>query len=179
MSARSSSVSPAVCLIDGLAYDNPPGSAETQADGGMCRNSSQAGIKVIASVNIQYVDGAAWDSGEYHREADQGNSARLVHQERGRNRDRRCPCRRTDRALGWNIADGRARGQQLARLRELALVLAADVVDHQLEHYLAQHGITQHLGTHERILVCITAALQYTTDDRRRPGSLPRDSTAN
>src|SRR5215472_8849810 len=45
---------PAVCFIDGLAYDNPPG----------CRNATRwqdvqellkSGIKVVASVNIQYV----------------------------------------------------------------------------------------------------------------------------
>ena len=44
----------------------------------------------------------------------------------------------------------------LSKLRELALVLAADVVDCQLNAYLEQHGIQQHFGAHERILVCIT-----------------------
>ena len=39
----------------------------------------------------------------------------------------------------------------------MALILAADVVDHQLVNYLESHGITQHFGTQERILVCITA----------------------
>lgn len=48
------------------------------------------------------------------------------------------------------------RQQRLSKLRELALVLAADVVDHQLAEYLERHGIAQHLGTQERILVCIT-----------------------
>ena len=48
------------------------------------------------------------------------------------------------------------RQQQLSKLRELALVLAADVVDHQLQDYLERHGIRQHLGAQERILVCIT-----------------------
>ena len=42
------------------------------------------------------------------------------------------------------------------KLRELALVLAADVVDFQLKDYLEHHGIQQHFGAHERILVCIT-----------------------
>jgi two-component system sensor histidine kinase KdpD len=49
------------------------------------------------------------------------------------------------------------REQQLSKLRELTLVLAADVVDHQLSTYLARHGIEQHFGAQERILVCITA----------------------
>ena len=35
-------------------------------------------------------------------------------------------------------------------------MLAADVVDHQLEAYLHSHGISQLYGTHERILVCVT-----------------------
>jgi two-component system sensor histidine kinase KdpD len=50
----------------------------------------------------------------------------------------------------------RNREEKLARLREMALVLAADVVDFQLNDYLERHGIPQHFGTHERILVCIT-----------------------
>ena len=35
-------------------------------------------------------------------------------------------------------------------------MLAADVVDHQLNEYLECHGIKQQFGAHERILVCIT-----------------------
>ncbi len=38
----------------------------------------------------------------------------------------------------------------------LALVVTADIVDHQLNDYLERHGIRQHFGAHERILVCIT-----------------------
>jgi two-component system sensor histidine kinase KdpD len=52
--------------------------------------------------------------------------------------------------------DAARRQSRLSRLRELALVLAADVVDHQLQSYLSRHGIRQQLGTHERVLVCIT-----------------------
>jgi two-component system sensor histidine kinase KdpD len=46
--------------------------------------------------------------------------------------------------------------RQLSELREIALLLAAEVVDHQLGAYLRRHGITQIYGTHERILVAIT-----------------------
>jgi two-component system sensor histidine kinase KdpD len=52
--------------------------------------------------------------------------------------------------------DAVKRAQQLSRLRELALVLAADVVDHQLTDYLERYGIRQQFRTQERILVCIT-----------------------
>jgi two-component system sensor histidine kinase KdpD len=48
------------------------------------------------------------------------------------------------------------RHQQFASLRELALLLAADVVDRQLERYLKEHGVSQPLGAQERLLVCIT-----------------------
>jgi len=40
--------------------------------------------------------------------------------------------------------------------RELALVLTADVVDHQLNEYLECQGLNQQFGANERILVCIT-----------------------
>jgi two-component system sensor histidine kinase KdpD len=46
--------------------------------------------------------------------------------------------------------------RQLSELREIALVLAADVVDHQLEEYLHRQGAEQLYGTHERVLVCVT-----------------------
>jgi two-component system sensor histidine kinase KdpD len=41
-------------------------------------------------------------------------------------------------------------------LRELALLLTAEVVDAQLETYVHAHGIQPVFGTHERFLVCIT-----------------------
>ena len=41
-------------------------------------------------------------------------------------------------------------------MREIALLLAAEVVDRQLEDYLLAHGIEQLWGTQERILVCLT-----------------------
>ena len=51
---------------------------------------------------------------------------------------------------------GRLLPQQLSELREIALLLAADVVDYQLEAYLVRHGIEQLWGAHERILVCVS-----------------------
>jgi two-component system sensor histidine kinase KdpD len=46
--------------------------------------------------------------------------------------------------------------RRLAALREIALLLAAEVVDRQLEDYLLAHGIEQLWGTQERILVCLS-----------------------
>ena len=45
---------------------------------------------------------------------------------------------------------------RLSRLREMALLVAAEVVDRQLESYLRLHGIDQIWGVQERILVCVT-----------------------
>jgi two-component system sensor histidine kinase KdpD len=49
-----------------------------------------------------------------------------------------------------------AQAQKLSELREIALLLVADVVDRQLEQYLQRNGIAQSFGTQERILVCVT-----------------------
>jgi len=46
--------------------------------------------------------------------------------------------------------------RRLAALREIALLLAAEVIERQLEHYLLAHGIEQLWGTQERILVCLS-----------------------
>ena len=45
---------PAVCVIDGLAYNNPPG-ARNRARWQDVQELLDAGIKVIASINVQYV----------------------------------------------------------------------------------------------------------------------------
>src|SRR5262249_59699341 len=46
--------------------------------------------------------------------------------------------------------------QQMSQLRQRALLLAADVVDRQLESYLRMYGVQSTWGTQERILVCMT-----------------------
>jgi two-component system sensor histidine kinase KdpD len=57
-------------------------------------------------------------------------------------------------------ADATARSpeesQKLSRLREIALLLAAETVDLQLGRYLKTHGIEERWGTQERIMVCVT-----------------------
>ncbi len=46
--------------------------------------------------------------------------------------------------------------RQLSQLRELALLLAAEVVEDQLQRYMSAHGMHQSWGTQERIMVCVT-----------------------
>ena len=146
---------PAVCFIDGLAYDNPPG-ARNPTRWQDVQDLLGTGMKVIGSVNIQYVDEL--------REQVEAITGKHVTQT--------VPVSFIKSADEIEIVDAPAhepmvrsleeqidaakRQQQLSKLRELALVLAADVVDHQLNEYLEQHGISQHFGTQERILVCIT-----------------------
>lgn len=147
---------PDVCFIDGLAYDNPPGSPnKTRWED--VRQLVRAGIKVITSINIQYIQELQQQveaiTGKhvtqtvpiaFIRSADEIEIVDAPAVEAYR--------RSADEILG--IKDQQ---QQLLRLREVALVLAADVVDHQLAHYLESRGIRQHFSPQERILVCLTA----------------------
>jgi two-component system, OmpR family, sensor histidine kinase KdpD len=147
---------PGVCLVDGLAYDNPPGS----------RNSSRwqdveqllgAGISVISSVNIQYIDEL--------RERVSKITGKVVTQT--------VPAKFLSSADEIAVVDAppemcirtqdgdldvraNTQAQKLSELREIALLFAADVVDQQLEQYLQRNGITQTFGAQERIMVCIT-----------------------
>ena len=147
---------PQVCLIDGLAYRNPPGSKHTERWQDV-EELLAGGISVLTSINLQYVK---------ERQAQ-------VEAIRGKVVQDSVPeafIRAADEIElvdvppeycipGSDGADDATLGRQqhqLSQLREIALVLAADVVDHQLEAYLKRQGIEQVYGTQERILVCLT-----------------------
>lgn len=148
---------PSVCLVDGLAYDNPPGSPNANRWQDV-EQLLDAGISVISSVNIQYIDEL--------RERVERISGKHVTQTVPRNflnsadeivvvdaPPEMCITRSSD---GQVEQRERSQAQKLSELREIALLLAADVVDAQLESYLQRNGITQTFGAQERILVCIT-----------------------
>lgn len=150
---------PQVCLVDGLAYDNPPGSANPTRWQDV-EELLAAGISVIASVNLQHID--------EHREEVERITGKHVSETVPQSflstadeieivdaSPEMCIERR---ATEVNDHDGASAmpEQQLSELREIALVLAADVVDRQLQLYLERHGIHQSWGTQERILVCVT-----------------------
>ncbi len=148
---------PAVCLVDGLAYDNPPGS-ENASRWEDVEQLLEAGISVISSVNIQYIDELR-DRVEKitHKSVKQTVPLSFLH-----SADEvvvvdappeMCMTRAGD---GPNGAEVSSESQKLSELREIALLLAADVVDRQLEAYLQRNGITQTFGAQERIMVCIT-----------------------
>jgi len=147
---------PQVCLVDGLAYDNPPGrpNAHRWQD---VEQLLRAGIAVITSVNLQYV--------EERREEVQRIQGKRVTVTVPESFLRTADEIEIVDAPAEYCLDQAARGahipvaeleQRLSQLREIALLLAADVVDQQLEDYAERHGVEQAFGTQERILVCMT-----------------------
>jgi two-component system sensor histidine kinase KdpD len=145
---------PEVCLIDGLAYHNPPGSRNPERWQDVDEIINH-GISVITSVNLQYVK-----EKQKQVETIRGKTVRdSVPEAFIRTADEielvDAPpeyCLNREKS----VLDEAQFERQLSELREIALVLAADVVDHQLEEYLHVQGVEPLYGTHERILVCVT-----------------------
>jgi two-component system sensor histidine kinase KdpD len=136
---------PEVCIIDGLAYDNPPGSRHARRWQDV-EEILSAGISVGTSLNLQYI--------EEHRD----QVAHIT----GKRVATTVPVSFIHQADEIEIVDapaaqaGASEHQKLQALREIALLLAADVVDRQLEKYLQLEGLPTQWGTQERILVGIT-----------------------
>jgi two-component system sensor histidine kinase KdpD len=137
---------PGVCIIDGLAYDNPPGSHHTHRWQDV-EQILAAGISVLTSLNLQYIT-------EYREQ---------VEQITGKKVSSTVPVSFIHGADEIEIVDapaiaggGPAHQRKMQALREIALLLAADVVDRQLERYLEVQGLHAQWGTQERILVCVT-----------------------
>lgn len=136
---------PKVCLIDGLAYDNPPGSRHRKRYEDV-EDLLETGISVLTSINLEYV-------------LEQQEFVRSV---LGTTRTETVPQEFIDRADEVVVVDAPAgsgpgpEAQQLSQLRQRALLLTADVVDRQLESYLRLHALQSSWGTQERILVAMT-----------------------
>jgi two-component system sensor histidine kinase KdpD len=136
---------PQVSLIDGLAYDNPPGSRHAKRYEDV-EELLDAGISVMTSINLEYI-------------AEQQEFVRGV---LGRTKTDTVPQAFIDCADEVVVvdappeSDARIPEHQLSLLRQRALLLTADVVDRQLEEYLYTHGLQSTWGTQERILVCMT-----------------------
>ena len=144
---------PQVCLIDELARDNPPISRYPHRwqDVAEIRAS---GIHVVGAINLQHV-------------CEQQDAVERI--TAGRRSTHSVPESFIHSADELVIVDvppeelaqhgGGASNltpEQLGQLRELALLLAAEVVEGQLQRYMDAHGIQQSWGTQERVLVCIT-----------------------
>ncbi len=162
---------PQVCLVDGLAYDNPAGQAHARRWQDV-EELLDAGICVISSVNLQHIE---------EKRAE-------VEAITGKHVDQTIPLSFLETADEIVIVDAppqscmrleagksgvafRLNQQQLSELREIALLLTADVVDKQLEGYLERHGLEQSWGTQERILVCLSP----NSDDTRMLESAARN----
>jgi two-component system sensor histidine kinase KdpD len=148
---------PKVCLVDGLAYDNPPGSAHSKRWQDV-EELLGAGISVITSVNLQHI--------EEKRDQVEAITGKHVSQTVPlsflNTADEIVVVDAPPDACMRAALDGQPSAmthltqQQLSELREIALLLAADVVDEQLERYLGRHGLAQVWGLQERILVWLS-----------------------
>jgi two-component system, OmpR family, sensor histidine kinase KdpD len=142
---------PGVCLVDGLAYDNPPGIGNKYRWQDV-EQLLKVGISVLTTINVAYV--------EERREQ--------VQSIRGKRVDSTVPesfVRRADEIVVVDAPEENCRDTEanlpgyqhkLSQLREIALLLAADVVDFQLEAHRERTGASDLWGTQERILVCLT-----------------------
>jgi two-component system sensor histidine kinase KdpD len=143
---------PEVCLIDGLAYDNPPGSRNPQRWQDVSELLDR-GISVITAVNLQHIreqqDQVQRITG---RRAVNSVPEEFLHEADEIEVIDAPPDALIDRTGAQSIPDSR----RLGELRELALLLAADVVDRQLQEYLDAHGVAARWGAQERILICLT-----------------------
>jgi two-component system sensor histidine kinase KdpD len=148
-----------MALVDGLAYENPSGSRHPQRWQDI-DDILAAGISVLTSVNLQYVA-----ERQAQVETIRGKSVRESVPEaflRGADEIEvvDAPAEYAAErvaAFGSSAPAGLPRlERQLSELREITLLMTAEIVDHQLGEYLRRAGIDHLYATHERILVCIT-----------------------
>jgi two-component system sensor histidine kinase KdpD len=130
---------PQVVLIDGLAYNNPPGSRHARRWQEI-NELLESGISVITSINLQYIEEIKEEVAEIT----------------GKRPAETVPLAFLKRADDIEIIDTPAQEQRSSRLREMALLVAAEVVESELRTYLEAQGIVENWGIQERILVGIT-----------------------
>ncbi len=131
---------PQVCVVDGLAYDNPfSRNAHRWQD---VEELLSHGINVIASVNLQHI-------------ADQREAAQKL---TGRPVTETIPREFLNTADEIVVVDAPTEEAppELSALREMALVLSADVIDAGLQRYLRSHEIESASPARERFLVCLS-----------------------
>jgi two-component system sensor histidine kinase KdpD len=132
---------PQVCVVDGLAYDNPWGRHPHRWQD--VEELLANGINVVASVNLQHID-------------DQREAAEKLTEKRVSETIPREFLNTADEIVVVDAPTEEA-PPELSALREMALVLAADVIDAGLQRYLRSHDIEPASPAHERFLVCLTA----------------------
>jgi two-component system, OmpR family, sensor histidine kinase KdpD len=146
---------PETCLIDALAHDNYPGALNPHRWQDV-EELLRAGINVITTVNIQYI--------KERQSQIQAITGKIVSQSVPEGFIKQAdeieivdapPEYAVTRSTSKR-ADVETLTRELSELREIAFLLAAEVVDYQLEQYMQRHGIEEHYGTHERVLVGVT-----------------------
>ena len=132
---------PQVCVVDGLAYDNPWGRHTHRWED--VEELLANGINVIGSVNLQHIAD--------QREAAESLTGKLVTET--------IPREFLNTADEIVVVDAPTEDAppELMALREMALVLSADVIDAGLQRYLRSHDVEPTSPTHERFLICMTA----------------------
>jgi two-component system, OmpR family, sensor histidine kinase KdpD len=145
---------PQVCLVDGLAYDNPPASAHAKRWQDV-QQLLTAGVSVIGTVNLQFIEELR-DDVERITGKEVNDTIPLAFVKMADEIEVVDAPPELCQEGGFADGQGATAQQRLSELREMALLLAADVVDHQLERYLERHGIEQLWGAQERVLVCVT-----------------------
>jgi two-component system sensor histidine kinase KdpD len=142
---------PQVCLVDELAHDNPPGSRNPKRWQDI-QELLDNGITVVTAVNLQHI-------------AEQQDAVEKITGKRAQQTVPEAFIRSADEIVIVDVPPHDLRQlepvsaedtRKLSELRELALLLAAEVVDAQLRHCLDREGVEAFLGSQERILVCIT-----------------------
>jgi two-component system sensor histidine kinase KdpD len=150
---------PRVCVIDPLAALNPPGSRHAHRWEDVQELLSH-GISVLSSVNLLYVE----EYREKVRSITGKDTAETIPKAFLLAADEivivdvptdQCLWRQGEELTPTGISNLQER--QLSDLRELALLLTAEVVDAQLESYVHEHGMEPVFGVHERFLICMTA----------------------
>src|SRR2546422_29638 len=129
---------PQVVVIDGLAYTNPPGNRHRERWQEI-EELLNAGISVTTSINLHYIPEL------------QDEVAAIT----GKRPAETVPLDFLKNADDIEVVDAPAQAN-LSRLREMALLVAAEVVESELRGYLRAHHIEEIWGTQERILVGIT-----------------------
>jgi two-component system sensor histidine kinase KdpD len=147
---------PDVCLVDELAHTNPPESRNHHRWQDV-EQILEAGVSVVTAVNLHHIQELKQTvqqiTGKEVR--DTVPKAFLMRAEEivvvdvptDQILDRLGQLRESERLVAE---------RRLSELREMALLLAAEVVDHQLASYVQAHGAGHPLGTQEKILVCVT-----------------------
>lgn len=136
---------PEICIIDPLAFENPPASRHAQRWEDI-DELLEHGIGVLTAINVQHIEGTGLPAPRqpsvplaFLREADEIEVVDAPLE-----------------ALLDRGDDTAPDARRLAELRERALLVAADVIERELREYLDARGVPSGWGAQERILVCLT-----------------------